>query len=135
MLNLWAVLAAAIANMLIGALWYSHFLFGEQWLAYIEMNKIKLNRIRKQGMALSYATMLIGAWIMSYALAYFLKVAAATTAAQGLAIAFTLWLGFVAVSHLNSVLFEKKPPGYYWLTTLYYLVVLLAGSVILTLWK
>ena len=48
--NLWAVLVAAIATMVVGFLWYSPFLFARPWMlamGYDPDNKAKLDEMRK----------------------------------------------------------------------------------------
>ncbi len=34
-LNIWAILVAAVLNMVIGAVWYSRPLFGNHWMTYL----------------------------------------------------------------------------------------------------
>ncbi len=38
-INYWAVLAAAVASMIIGSIWYSPLLFAKKWLAAMGWSK------------------------------------------------------------------------------------------------
>ena len=58
----------------------------------------------------------------------------AATLVEGFVVAFLLWLGFIATSMLNSVIWEGKPVELYTIGIGHYLVVFLAMSAILVFW-
>lgn len=63
--NLWSVLVAAIATMVVGFLWYSPLLFARPWMVamgYDPEDKAKLEEMRKSA-GKSYASPLSPAWL------------------------------------------------------------------------
>jgi hypothetical protein len=134
MVNLWAVVVAAIINIILGSLWYGP-LFGKTWMGYAGYTEKDMKGAEYSSMAKSYVGMYIAAYVMAYVLAWVLSSLAIATVSGALVAAFVLWLGFVAATQIAGVLFERKPWGYFFLTTLYYLVVLFINSAILVIWK
>lgn len=135
-INIWAVLLAAISNMILGSLWYSPVLFGKPWMRYMGWGNKTAQEIEamKQGVWKSYLGMFIGAFIMAYVFAHILAFAGSASILDGIQGAFWVWLGFIATISLSAVLFEGKPKGLYALNVGYYLVSLIIMSIILTIW-
>ena len=134
--NYWAVLAAAVASIVLGFIWYGP-LFGRQWLRLSgfsdkQMKKMKENS--QKGMIKTYTVMVIGTLVTSFVLAHFVDYLQALTVGEALSLGFWLWLGFLATSQIGSVLWEQKPVKLYLLNTLYNLVNLCVMAVILTVW-
>src|SRR3989344_5945336 len=67
-INYLAVVAAAVASMAIGFVWYGP-LFGKQWMALMGFTKESMNAAKAKGMSKSYALMTIGSLVMAYVLA------------------------------------------------------------------
>ncbi len=124
-INLLAVLAAGIINMVVGMLWYGP-LFGKQWMALSGHVPQK-----HKGMGKMYLIGFIGALVMAYVMSYLIGLAGAETFMAGLQVAFWAWLGFTATVELGSVLWDRKPWALFYLNAGYYLVVMgLMGGVI-----
>ena len=131
--NYWAVLAAAIASMVLGFLWYGP-LFGKQWMALMNIDKKKMNEAKKKGMGKTYALTFLTSLIMAYVLAIFVGYVQATTIVDGIILAFWLWIGFFATTQLGMVLWENKPVKLYLINTLHNLVTLAVMGAILAVW-
>jgi hypothetical protein len=131
-INYWAVLVAALINMVIGMLWYSKLLFGSTWLQAINKSEAE---IKASSTSLLYLTSTVSALIMAFVLAHILSLIGANDLVAGIEGAFWLWLGFVFTTNLVSSLFEGKSKQVYWIYVSYQLVSLLIMSVVLTLWK
>lgn len=131
-INYWAVLAAAVANMVVGTLWYGP-LFGRQWKSYMGFTAESM-----KSMPLSAWQAMIGglitALLMSYVLAHFAIAFNATTWVDALELALWVWLGFTVTVSAGSFLWEGKPFGLFVLNALNWLVALIAMSLILVLW-
>ncbi|MBI4019754.1 MAG: DUF1761 domain-containing protein [Candidatus Aenigmarchaeota archaeon] len=129
--NLVAVVVAAVLNIVIGMLWYSPLLFGRKWLSAMGLKK---GEMKKEGMAKVHVLMFIAALIMSYVLATFIDFTAATTAMQGVATGFWVWIGFVATTLLPVYIFENRPKQLYGIYAAYQLVFLLVAGAMLAVW-
>jgi hypothetical protein len=133
-----AVLAATVASMVLGFLWYGP-IFGKQWMALMGFTQASMEEAKKKGMAKSYAAMAIGSLVMFYVLAHSLEFASAYTGATGAEagcmVAFWSWLGFVAPVTMGSVLWEGKSWKLWILNNSYWLLNLIIGGVILARWQ
>jgi len=131
--NYWAVLVAAIAQMIIGALWYSPVLFGKQWMSMMNLTEESMKSKKKEAQR-GYVLMFVLAVVMCYVLANVVVYAKATTMLDGMLTGFWLWLGFIATVTLGGFLWEGKPFKLYLLNVTYWLVTLVVTSAILAVW-
>mgnify|MGYP001575846479 FL=1 len=132
--NFVAVVVAAIANMIIGSVWYAPPVFGKIWMELSGITGKKINEAKKRGMGKAYFAAFISSLVMSYVLACFIDYTGSTTASGGAQTGFWLWLGFIAPIQLGMVLWEGKPIKLYILNILHYLVTLMVMGVILAIW-
>lgn len=132
-INLWAVLAAALASMVIGGLWYSPLLFGKSWIKMMGWSSSTLKSMQKSA-GPSYAVGFLNSLVMAYVLAHFVDLSRATDSQGALVLAFWVWLGFVATVQLGSVLWEGRSIKLWGLNAAYFLVSLSVMSLVLTLW-
>ena len=137
-INYAAVIVAAIAQMVIGFLWYGP-LFGKQWMAMMGYGPEKLAEAKNKGMGKYYAFAFVGSLVMSFGLAHSLVFASAylqvTGFSAGLQGGFWNWLSFIAPVTLGSVLWEGRSWQLWVLNNAYWLVSLLVMSVILAVWQ
>ena len=137
-INYLAVLVAAIANMVIGFLWYGP-VFGKTWMKLMKFNKKKMDEEKKKGMAKNYIIMFISSLVMAFVLAHALVFGSAYLNIKGipagLMVGFWNWLGFIATVMLGMVLWDGKPWKLYFLNVGYYLVALLVMGSILAVWS
>lgn len=129
--NFWAVLLAAVANMLIGSIWYSKAMFANKWMAL--MGKTE-EEIRASGLNLAYIGMMVGALVMAYVMAHSVNYAQADTVTEGVVTGFWLWLGFIVTTKVSDVLFEGQPKGLFAINAGYFLVALPVMGAILAAW-
>jgi hypothetical protein len=132
--NLMAVIIATIANIALGFAWYSKALFGKQWMRELGLSEASM-KANKEGMNKTYALMTLASLVMAYVLAHVISVFDAQTVFEGIQGGFWVWLGFIATTALNGVLWEKKSWNFYGITAGYYLVSLCLMGAILTLWQ
>lgn len=129
--NYLAVLSAAVAAMIVGALWYSPLLFGRLWMQLSGITEEKLKELKAKGMGKSYALMFLCTLIMAFVLAHFAKVWNVKDAMSALQLAFWVWLGFIATVMFNSVLWEGKSVKLYTLNVAHEFVSIAVMSLIL----
>ena len=132
--NYLAVIVAAIVSFIIGMVWYSPALFGKVWIKANGFDEKKIKEKHKKGMAKGVVGGFVGSLVMGIVLSVAINLTQATTLSSGLLIGFFLWLGFVATTSLNKVLWEGKPLKLYLVDVLHYLVVVLVMSVIFVSW-
>lgn len=128
--NYVAVLASGVAAMILGFIWYHPQVFGGKWMMYLGKKDMKLGNPN-----IGYALTFVGALVMSWALAEVLKFSGADTVPSALKIAFLMWLGFTATTHLSNALFAGKKTELYVLEQGSHLATFLVAAVILTIWK
>ena len=134
--NLWSVLVAAIATMVVGFLWYSPLLFARPWMVamgYDPDDKAKLEEMRKSA-GKSYAIAFVASLVAAFVLGKIIDVTTVDTALYGMKIGFAVWLGFVTTVQLTAKLFGKQPTKLYLINTGYQLVCYLAMGAILAVW-
>jgi len=135
-INPWAVLAAAIATMVIGFLWYSPLMFARPWMrlmGYDPDDKTKLAEMQK-GAGKLYGITFIATMVSAAVLAKIVDFTSVVRPFYGMKVGFAVWLGFVATVQLTGTLFSKQPFKLFLINTGYQLVCYLAMGAILAVW-
>jgi hypothetical protein len=130
-LNVWAVLVAAIAGHLIGALWYSPILFSNAWMDSIGKKEADFKKVN-MGMLLT--TTFIYMIIMAFCLAMFLyspEIGMQEGAFYGFLTGFG-WIFFVLATNSQ---FEQRPFKYTLISGAHWTVVFTVMGLILGAWK
>lgn len=137
--NIWAVLVAAVAHMVIGFVWYSPVFFGNTWTLLMGFNvdtpegKAAWEK-RQKSMNKTWIFTVLGALILAYALAYFMGMFLVENVWDAMQIGFIAWIGFIATTSFINTLFTGKSKKLWAIDTLYPLVSMMVMSIILTLW-
>lgn len=125
-----AVIAAAVINMVIGMVWYSKALFGNQWA---KLTGRKLEDMGGGGKG--YAIAGVGALVQAWVLVHFVVYAGSDTFMKGAATGAWLWLGLVAVTMATGYIFENRSWMLWKINVGYFLLVLLINGGLLAAWK
>lgn len=133
-INLWAVLVAAVINMVVGSLWYGP-LFGKIWMPLAGHTPTSIDQSTQKGMGPTYFMAFVGSVVMAYVFAHVLATYGADSIALGLQAALWMWFGFISVVLLGKVLWEGKSWKLWLLESAYYLVVLMINSAVLVSWR
>jgi hypothetical protein len=134
-INYPAVVVSALAYWALGALWYSPLLFARPFVALMRWTPEQLAAVESQGAGAQIVVALLTSFVLAYVLAHFVKFTGAETVKSGALTGFWLWLGFVATSNLETVLFESRPVGLYLINNGYHLVGLLGMGSLLAVWR
>lgn len=102
--NFLAIVAGALVNMVIGALWYSPLLFARKWEQLTNVDMSKAN-----SPALAMVAMLVMSVLTAFALFAVVSYSGASNAVQGALIGVLVAGGFIATNHVNLVAFEQRP--------------------------
>jgi len=135
-INLWPVLVAALATMIVGFLWYSPLLFARPWMVamgYDPEDKVRMQEMQKSAAA-SYAISFVASLASAFVLAKIIFVTSVNTAFYGMKVGFAIWLGFVTTVQLTAKLFGNQPTRLYLINTGYQLVCYLVMGAILAVW-
>ena len=129
-INWLAILACVIFKQALGAAWYSPALFGDRWSTFTGVPQKDM----RAGLVKALVPDVIGSVIMAFVLVHAVHYAGANTLLLGAAVGFLNWLGFVAVTHLGSVTFEKRPFALFVLNMGYLAIALIVMGAILAIW-
>ncbi len=135
--NLLSVLAAGIATMILGFVWYSPALFAKPWMremGYDLNDKAKLKEMQKS-VGPTYGIAFLAGLVSAFMLGKILSITPIDSALYGMKLGFGVWLGFVATVQLTGALFMKSSMKLLAINTGYQLVCYLVMGAILAVWK
>lgn len=108
-INLWGVLAAFVASMVIGSVWYSNSLFGKDWRKLVKLDEKRAKKEMPKAMGVMVAMSLLTAYVLAHVayLSYtFFDYSFLSAALQS---AFWMWLGFIFTGAVMMGAFEQRP--------------------------
>jgi surface polysaccharide O-acyltransferase-like enzyme len=135
--NVWAVLVAAVATMVVGFLWYSPALFANSWMrlmGYDPNDKEKIAEMQKSA-APSYFMSLVASILAAFVLGKLITVSGFSNARDGLKIGLVVWLGFVTTVQFTNALFSRQRNRLYMINTGYQLVSYVVMGAIMGAWR
>lgn len=125
--NIVGIIAAVVADMAIGTLWYSPVLFGPLWMQLTGITKEEMMSGGRKAIAYAVVTSLVMASVLSF----FVNALDITGVDKALEFAFMVWLGFVVTTNATKVIYEKQSFHVFVLSVSYQLISLLVMSIIL----
>jgi hypothetical protein len=126
-LNLLALLLAWVTHILLGLIWFSSPLFGNDWS--------KLTGQKLKPAVAWIIPGLFGHLLMVIILAILINLTQSSGAMVGLKISLLCWLGFIVPMEIGELLWEKIPLKLFLLRTGNQLVGMLAVGLILGWWR
>ena len=129
-INFQAVAVAAFMRVILVFLWWSPLLFLDPWLNLTGNTR----KTMRSGMVMGTVFAVVGSFVMAIVLAYAIRRFLAQSVMEGAAIGFFIWLGFVAVTMLSSVVYERKPFKLFLINSGFQLTALLFMGMILAVW-
>ncbi len=126
-LNYLAVVVAGIVHMATGLIWFNTRLFGKQWA---ELTKQELKPAKEWIIA-----GIIGHQIIAFVLAVVISMAQATTMLEGIAVAMSIWLGFVVTLETGELIWEKIPFKLFLIRIGNHFIALSLAGMILAVWR
>lgn len=130
--NIWAILAATLVSMVIGALWYMPSVFGRDWMESLGKSAKELS---ENNTPLPYVVSALSAFFTAYVLAYIVGFSAITELWQVMVIALTIWVGFSALPTAMHAAFDGSPRRATAISSAHYLATLVASALIIGAWK
>lgn len=129
-INYIELIAAGVAAMVVGFVWYSMAVFGKPWMKTVGLSQSDLKEGMKDAPKM-YGLMFVGALVQAYVLSILLNVFGVADYMSAATVAFWAWLGFVAPVVLGNVLFERRSWNYFGITIGYQLVNMVVMSAVL----
>ena len=129
--NYLAVIVAAIAYWLLGAIWYG-VVFGEAWMALEHMTP---EQARSMNPVLPYVITLVLNVLIAYALAQICIWRNADTLGRGASVGVLLWIGFVGPVTFTTYMYEMRPKELFAINQFYPLAGFVLMGAILGGWK
>jgi len=129
-MNWLAIICAAAAYWILGALWYMAF-FGKIWCAGMEQHGVKL---QKSGMAAKMIGNFIGNLVAAVIMMRLIQRIGITDVAHGLRLGAGVGIGFSATAITIAYLWESKPFKVWMIDVSYYVLGCLLLGVILSAW-
>lgn len=131
-INYLSVIVCAFLSMIVGALWYGP-LFGKEWMKLVGKTEEEISKDFNPAKTYSLAT--AAHFFIALIIAYIIDLTNAKTVIDGLRIALTTWVGFVAAPWYVNFLFERKPVKLLIINSVYNLVLFVLFGIILVYWQ
>jgi len=103
--NYAAVVVAAIAYWLLGALWYG-VLFGARWMV---LENVSMEQAKSMNPILPYIVSFLLNLLIAYSLAQICIWRNANTAGRGASVGVLLWIGFIGPITYTTYMYEMRP--------------------------
>lgn len=130
-INLISVLAAAVASMVIGFVWYSPWAFGPAWMKSLGMTPESMaKKGGDRSMGLTYATSFALSLLAAYVLAALFNSLLVTSVGGMAFVGVLMWLGFSVPMKVNDYLFADQGIAYVAITSGYQLVSLVVMALV-----
>ena len=113
-MNWLAIIIAALANIVIGFLWYGNFAFGKSW---VQLSGRSMGAGQQPGPL--YALTIVGAVVQAIAMSWFAAQTGANSGSAGALLGLFVGLGFIAPAMFADVLFAGRPARLYAITAGY----------------
>ncbi len=128
-MNWLAVVVAAIANVIVGTIYYAPPVMGNTWLKLLGKRREQMGQAGP-----SYGLVVVGAIITSAILDYLIDKGDFHTLGGGLLVGLLAWI-LIATSIAVGYIFEKRPFSLFAVNAGSQLVILLVMGAILGVWK
>lgn len=126
------VLAAGIANLIIGFIWYHPSAFGARWMQLTNLSPEQMEAGKKK-MPIMGLIAVLAAVVMAFVMAHVGNAWGVFDVVGAVELAFWLWVGFIVPAMLGVVLWEGKSVTLFAINAGYWLVSMVVASTILIL--
>lgn len=130
--NYLAVFVAAVAQMVLGAIWYAPFFLGKPWMALIGKTP---DELKKGDPKPAYLGSFVCALVMAYVLAHLVVLFGTIDVRDGIEMGLWLGIGIAAAAGLPEYLFMKKPFKLFLINWGYQVAGIVLMSAILSVWQ
>ena len=128
--NYVAVVVAAIAYWLLGALWFA-VLFGKQWMV---LEGITDQQVKNANPVMPYVSSFLLNLLIAYSIAQVCAWRNANTAGRGASVGVLLWIGIVGPITFTTYMYEMRPKTLFAINEFYPLAGMVLMGAILGAW-
>ena len=133
-INWWAILVAALAYFMLGALWYSKALFGTKWAGLVKLDMS--NPDLKKGMGKMMASTFILIVIVCIGLALLIRmINFGDNYIYGIKLGLLTGFTFATTAVSITYVYENKPSNLYLINNGYHIIGHVLAATILVLWR
>ena len=133
-LNWWAILVAALAYFILGAVWYSKALFGTKWARLVKLDMS--NPDLKKGMGKMMVSTFILIFIICFGLSLVIRmVKFDDTYLYGIKLGLLTGFAFATTAVSITYVYENKPANLYLINSGYHVIGHVLAATILVLWR
>ena len=127
-INWLAVVVAAVAFFILGAIWYAPPVLGKAWM--------RAANVRPQGgpNPMLFAATFVLYLVTAAAIALLAAATGAESVGDGIALGAVIGVGIAFPGVLSPSLYEQRPAAYVWINGLYVILASILIAVIVTLW-
>jgi hypothetical protein len=137
--NVVAALVATIVSFAFGFFWHSPIGFGNQWMKLMKITPAQMAKAKKDAkksnhMSWIYLAAVVNAFVVAFVLGWFIVATGMSSALGGAGIGALAWLGFIATTTLNGVLWEGRSMQIWRFSNAYLLLNLMLMGAVLGAW-
>lgn len=129
-INIIAVILAVLANMIIGALWYSPLLFAKVWMKSLGKTMEELQQSGNPN--IGYGLTTLAGIISAIVLSLFIQLLDPVTVSGGAFIGFLAGLGIASARELSPTFFEGRKYTLFFISAGYHIVSLTIMGIIIS---
>jgi len=126
-----AVLVAAVVSFVLGAAWYSPWLFAKAWSTSPGRNA---DEVKKQSITWTYLVGFAADLVLAFVFAVVVQGLGIRGIISGMQAGFFAWLGFIATTGLKTYMYAGHPRKLYIIDFGYHLVSLVFMGALLASW-
>lgn len=107
--NIWGVLAAFVASMVVGSTWYSNSVFGKDWRKLAKLDLKKEKKEMPKAMVIMVVMSLLTAFVLAHVTYMAFTFFDYSYISSAITTSFWMWLGFVFTGTVMMGAFEQRP--------------------------
>jgi hypothetical protein len=129
--NFFSIIVAALAYMILGAIWYSPALFGNAWLRGIGKTR---EQVTAEFSPVNYVLGLITSFISAYGIARIMAWTGRDSISDGVVIGLLVGICFILAPLIINNVYEKRPKSLTLINALYHTTGFIIIGIIMGAW-
>lgn len=106
---IWGVILGGLSAMIVGALWYSPYLFGKTWSKAIGISDEQMSRGMAKVMPILLLVSLLTAYVLALFIVYFMSYSHKGAVVSGVEVGLLAAIGFACTALVAHGVFDPRP--------------------------